>query len=133
MTATRRFCREVQGELPALIAGEVSGWPERTVRAHLKHCGECSAELARQEELSRALAGVRASDVDPPPALLDGLLQTAAHPGLRERAAVPARGAISGARPGLSVAFLTVGALASTGAGWAAWRGARWAAGRLRH
>lgn len=132
-TATRRFCREVQGELPALLAGDVSGWPERTMRAHLRHCTDCSAELARQEELARGLAGVRDNDVDPPAALLDGLLQSAARPGLRERAAVPARGAISGARPGLSVAFLTVGALASTGMGWAAWRGARWVVGRVRH
>jgi hypothetical protein len=51
---------------------------------------------------------------------------------LRERAAVPARGAVSGARPALSVAFLTVGAAASTGVGYAAWRTARWALQRRR-
>jgi len=131
MSATRRFCREVQGELPALLAGEVSGWPERTMRAHLRHCSDCASELKRQEHLAQGLAAVRDTDVEPPAELLDGLLQSAARPGLRERAAVPARGAISGARPGLSVAFLTVGALASTGVGWAAWRGARWAARRV--
>jgi hypothetical protein len=50
---------------------------------------------------------------------------------VRERAAVPVRGAVSGARPGLSVAFLTVGAAASTGLGYGLWRGVR--AVRRRH
>jgi hypothetical protein len=44
---------------------------------------------------------------------------------VRQRVAVPARGALSGARPELSAAFLTVGAIASTGIGYGLWRGAR--------
>src|SRR3954467_1748653 len=63
----------------------------------------------------------------PPPGLLDDLLARAHGGGIRERAAVPARGAVSGARPALSVAFLTVGAAASTGVGYAAYKGLRWA------
>jgi hypothetical protein len=61
----------------------------------------------------------------PPPGLLDDLLARADQRSVRERAAVPARGALSGARPGLSVAFLTVGAAASTGVGYGVWRGVR--------
>jgi predicted anti-sigma-YlaC factor YlaD len=133
MSELRRFCREAQAQLPALVAGELSGWPERTVRAHLKRCTNCSAELERQQQLAAALATLRDSPPQPPPDLLDDLLSQADRRGLRERAAVPARGAVSGARPGLSVAFLTVGAVASTGAGWAAWRAARWAVRRARH
>jgi hypothetical protein len=37
---------------------------------------------------------------------------------------------VSGARPALSVAFLTVGAAASTGLGWTVWRGVRRLRGR---
>jgi len=122
-----RFCRETQAQLPFLVSGELTGWAARVVRGHVKRCADCSAELARQEQLASALQTLRGSPPPPPPGLLDDLLARAGGRGLRERAAVPARGAVSGARPAMSVAFLTVGAVASTGIGYAAWRGARWA------
>ena len=127
-----RFCREAQAQLPFLVSGELTGWGARVVRSHVKRCAECSAELARQEQLSNALASLRESPPQPPPGLLDDLLQRARGGSLRERAAVPARGAVSGARPAMSVAFLTVGAAASTGVGYAAWKGARWALSRRK-
>lgn len=120
-----RFCREAQGQLPALLAGELSGWSERVVRRHVRRCPDCAAELARQEQVSAGLSQLKERPPDPPPELLAGLLAQARRPGLRGRAAVPARGAVSGARPELSVAFLTVGALATTGIGWATWRTGR--------
>lgn len=129
---TPRFCREAQAQLPFLVSGELTGWGARVVRSHVKRCAECSAELARQEQLSNALASLRESPPQPPPGLLDDLLQRARGGSLRERAAVPARGAVSGARPAMSVAFLTVGAAASTGVGYAAWKGARWALSRRK-
>ena len=127
-----RFCREAQAQLPFLVSGELTGWGARVVRAHVKRCAACSAELARQEQLSSALASLRDSPPEPPPGLLDDLLRRARGGSLRERAAVPARGAVSGARPAMSVAFLTVGAAASTGIGYAAWKGARWALSRRK-
>ena len=129
---TPRFCREAQAQLPFLVSGELTGWGARVVRAHVKRCAACSAELARQEQLATALASMRESPPAPPPGLLDDLLRHARGGSLRERAAVPARGAVSGARPGMSVAFLTVGAAASTGLGYAAWKGARWALSRRK-
>jgi anti-sigma factor ChrR (cupin superfamily) len=120
-----RFCRETRTQLPAVASGELAGWPLHVVRAHLRHCAECTAELARQESLSSALTSLRDAPVAPPAGLLDDLLAKADQRGLRERAAVPARGALSGARPGLSVAFLTVGAVASTGIGYGLWRVSR--------
>ena len=122
-----RFCREAQAQLPFLVSGELTGWGARVVRSHVKRCAECSAELTRQEQLSSALASLRETPPEPPPGLLDDLLHRARGGSLRERAAVPARGAISGARPAMSVAFLTVGAAASTGVGYAAYKGIRWA------
>jgi hypothetical protein len=68
---------------------------------------------------------VEATEAPPPDGLLETLLEQAEQPGVRGRAAVPARGAVSGARPGLSVAFLIVGAAAGTAAGYATWRSAR--------
>jgi predicted anti-sigma-YlaC factor YlaD len=120
-----RFCRETRSQLPSMVSRELSGWPLHVVRAHLRRCTACSAELIRQEQLAAALTAMRETTVEPPPGLLDDLLARADRRGVRERAAIPARGALSGARPGLSVAFLTVGAAASTGIGYGLWRGAR--------
>jgi hypothetical protein len=129
---TPRFCRETREQLPFLVSGELTGWGARVVRGHLKRCADCSAELGRQQELAGALAAMRAAPPEPPAGLLDDLLHRARGGGIRQRATVSARGAVSGARPAMSVAFLTVGAAASTGIGYAAWKGARWALTR-RH
>ncbi|MFL6238942.1 MAG: anti-sigma factor family protein [Actinomycetes bacterium] len=126
-----RFCREARSQLPALLAGELTGWSERVVRRHFRRCADCAAELTRQEAVSSGLSTLKTRAPAPPPDLLADLLQQARKPGLRGRAAIPARGAVSGARPGLSVGFLTVGALATTGVGWAAWRGGRGLSRRL--
>jgi predicted anti-sigma-YlaC factor YlaD len=125
-----RFCRETRSQLPALAAGELSGWPLHVVKAHLKRCADCAAEQLRQEQVSTALASLKHAPPAPPPDLLDTLLARADNRGVRERAAVPARGALSGARPGLSVAFLTVGAAASTGIGYGVYRGIKAVRGR---
>ncbi|HET7311054.1 MAG TPA: zf-HC2 domain-containing protein [Mycobacteriales bacterium] len=127
-----RFCREAQAQLPFLVSGELSGWPARVVRSHVKRCADCRAELARQEQLGNAFAEMRTAPPAPPAGLLEDLLARSHGRGIRERAAVPARGAVSGARPALSVAFLTVGAAASTGAGYAAYKGLRWALNKRR-
>jgi anti-sigma factor RsiW len=122
-----RFCRETQAQLPFLVSGELTGWSARVVRAHVKRCAACRAELARQEQLGTVFASMKTAPPEPPAGLLDDLLARAQGRTIRERAAVPARGAVSGARPALSVAFLTVGAAASTGVGYAAYKGLRWA------
>jgi predicted anti-sigma-YlaC factor YlaD len=120
-----RFCREARSQLPAMVSGELTGWPLHVVRAHLRRCTDCSAEVVRQEQLAGALTALRDTHVEPPVGLLDDLLAQANRGSVRQRVAVPARGALSGARPELSVAFLTVGAIASTGIGYGLWRGAR--------
>jgi predicted anti-sigma-YlaC factor YlaD len=125
-----RFCRETRSQLPALESGELSGWPLHVVRAHLRRCPDCSAEQVRQEQLASALASLKGQPPTPPPDLLENLLARADQRSVRERAAVPARGALSGARPGLSVAFLTVGAAASTGVGYGVYRGLKALRGR---
>jgi predicted anti-sigma-YlaC factor YlaD len=126
-----RFCREARSQFPALAAGELSGWPLHVTQAHVRRCADCAAELARQEQLATALASLREAPPAAPEGLLDELLASPRLRGARARAAVPARGAVSGARPGLSITFLTVGAVASTAAGYGAWRAAR--ALRTRH
>lgn len=120
-----RFCRETRSQLPALSAGELSGWSLHVVRAHLRRCADCAADYGRQQRVSDALASLKDQPPEPPAGLLDDLLARADQRSVRERAAVPVRGAVSGARPGLSVAFLTVGAAASTGVGYGVYRGMR--------
>ena len=130
-----RVCGEVQRYLPAYVDGTLSRWRRRLVSVHLRRCDVCSVELERQQTVAAGLEqleSVAASVSDEPPAgLLEALLEQAERPGVRGRAAVPARGAVSGARPGLSVALLVVGAAAGTAVGYAGWRGARAAKSRL--
>src|SRR5690348_10709239 len=66
-----RFCREARSQLPALVSGELAGWPLHVVRAHLRRCAECSAELERQKQLAGALTALRETHVEPPVGLLD--------------------------------------------------------------
>jgi predicted anti-sigma-YlaC factor YlaD len=124
-----RICREVQTQLPALLAETLPGWRRRLVDRHLRRCERCEAELERQREVAVGLGELGAAAAEkpdtPPEELLSALLERAEHPGMRERAAVPARGAVSGARPALSVALLVAAAVAGTAAGFAVWRGLR--------
>ena len=58
----------------------------------------------------------------PPAGLLEDLLEQASHPGVKGRAAVPVRGAVTGARPLLSAVLLLVGAAVGGAVGYACWR-----------
>ena len=126
-----RICREVQAQLPGLVDQTLPWWRRRLVELHARRCADCRAELERQRAVAAGLdqlgaATAAAAEAEAPPeGLLDTLLQQAERPGVRGRAAVPARGAVSGARPALSVALLVVGAAVGTAAGYATWRTAR--------
>ena len=130
-----RICAEVQAQLPAFVDETLPRWRRRLVAMHVKRCPFCGPELEHQRTVAAGLsqlgAAAAATSDEPPEGLLDALLAEADRPGVRGRAAVPARGAVSGARPGLSVALLVVGAAAGTAAGYAGWRGARAVRGRL--
>lgn len=130
-----RICREVQAQLPGLVAETLPSWRRRLVTLHLRRCSRCRAELENQREVAEGLerlgAAMAARNEDPPPYLLNTLLSSADRPGVRGRAAVPVRGAVSGARPALSVALLVAGAAAGTAAGYATWRSARAVRARL--
>lgn len=120
-------CERAQARLPRLLDDSLPGWRRRRIESHVDGCAACAAELARQRVVDEGLLELRAveesaTEVAPPDGLLESLLASANEPDLRARAAVPARAAISGARPGLSVAFLA-GALALVGLGaWGGWK-----------
>lgn len=129
-------CDRVSLLLPAVAEGTLPVWRRRFVDRHLVDCDDCPVELERQWRVAEGIEGLReversAAEVAPPEGLLDTLLEQAQDPGLRARAAVPVRGAISGARPGLSVTF-GLGTLALIAlAAWAGWRlGSRFAEAR---
>jgi anti-sigma factor RsiW len=126
-----RICREVQQQLPAYVDRSLPRVRRRLVGLHLRRCTECQAEFARQRDVSGGLAALAGPSAAPPEGLLTTLLDQAANPGVKGRVAVPARGAVSGARPALSVALLIAGAAAGTGLGYAGWRGARAARRRV--
>jgi anti-sigma factor RsiW len=120
-----RICTEVQAQLPSYVDRSLPRMRRRLVGLHLRRCPDCQAEFARQREVSGGLAALAGPPVSPPEGLLSALLDQAAKPGVKGRVAVPVRGAVSGARPALSVALLVAGAAAGTGLGYAGWRSAR--------
>jgi anti-sigma factor RsiW len=132
-----RIHREVQANLPGLVDGTLPRWRRRLVNMHLKRCDVCTSELVAQQAVVAGLDDLEvatAAAVDDPPAgLLDALLEQADKPGVRGRAAVPVRGAVSGARPALSVALLLVAAAAGTAAGYATWKATRAMLGLVRN
>jgi anti-sigma factor RsiW len=124
----RARCEDVEALLPLHVAGEL-GWRERRrVARHLRRCERCAAAEEHQRHVSDELGRIgRAAaepldEVEPPADLLDTLLEQAREPGLVARAAVPARGAVSGARPGLSVALVLALLAVAALAGWTGWR-----------
>ena len=129
--AASRICAEVQGQLPSYVGRSLPRLRRRLVSVHLRRCADCQAEFARQRDVSSGLAALAGPNEAPPDGLLDSLLGNAARPDMMRRVAVPARGAVSGARPALSVALLVAGAAAGTGIGYAGWRTARAARARL--
>ncbi len=121
----------MQARLPRLVDGTLPGWRRRLLRWHLDHCEECADELDRQRAVAEGLrelgAVEEATQPDPPDELLDAILERVHDPGLRERAARPARGAVSGARPELSVAAVLLSLLVL----YLVWRAARLLVDRL--
>lgn len=120
-----RICDEVQGHLPGYVDRSLPAVRRRLVGLHLRRCPDCQREFSVQRDVAAGLRVLAAPAEEPPEGLLEDLLAQAARPGVKGRAAVPARGAVSGARPGLSVALLVAGAAAGTGVGYAGWKGVR--------
>lgn len=120
-----RMCQEVQAQLPAYVDRSLPRVRRRLVGLHLRRCSECQVAFSRERDLAAGLRVLSAPVEPPPEGLLDELLAQAARPGVKGRAAVPARGAVSGARPALSVALLVAGAAAGTGVGYGTWKGVR--------
>lgn len=119
------MCAEVQSQLPAYVDRSLPRLRRRLVGLHLRRCQECQRAFSAERDLAAGLRVLSTPLEAPPEGLLDELLAQAARPGVKGRAAVPARGAVSGARPALSVALLVAGAAAGTGVGYGTWKGVR--------
>ncbi|HEX2026595.1 MAG TPA: zf-HC2 domain-containing protein [Nitriliruptorales bacterium] len=111
--------------LPHLVDGTLPGWRRRLLQRHLARCAACTDELRRQRTVAEGLRelgeGPPIPQPDPPDEVLDVILDRVRDPGLRERVAAPARGAVSGARPELSVSALLLSLLVT----YLVWRAAR--------
>jgi anti-sigma factor RsiW len=116
-----RVCQEVRTQLPDYVDRTLPRLRRRLVALHLRRCAGCQAEFSAQRELKAGLASLAASGEEPPPGLLETLLEQSSSP----RGAAPLRGAVSGARPALTVALLLAGAASAAGAGYASWLSAK--------
>jgi anti-sigma factor RsiW len=122
---TTTTCTSVQADLPGLDGHELSTRRATEIRGHLVECSECATLAASYRSVRRTLADLHAVATPPPDGLLDTLLDRAAAPRARERAAVYGRGAVSGARPKVVAAGAGVSAVAAAGVGLLAWRALR--------
>ncbi|HEX8003769.1 MAG TPA: zf-HC2 domain-containing protein [Mycobacteriales bacterium] len=118
-------CASTRADLPGLDGHELSTRRATELRAHLAECPECAAMAASFRSVRRTLADLHHVSAAPPDGLLESILERTAVPTVRERAAVVGRGAVSGARPKVIAAGAGVGALATVGAGFLAWRAIR--------
>lgn len=116
-----RVCQEARALLPEYVDRTLPGLRRRLVALHLRRCASCQAEFSAQRELHAGLASLAASGEAPPDGLLETLLEQSDSP----RGAAPLRGAVSGARPALTVALLAAGAATAAGAGYASWLSAK--------
>jgi len=118
-------CASTRADLPGLDGHELSTRRATELRSHLADCPDCAALAASYRSVRRTLADLHHVNAAPPEALLDAILGRTATTGVREKAAVLGRGAVSGARPKVIAAGAGVGALATVGAGFLAWRALR--------
>ncbi len=123
-----KVCAEVRANLPSYVDGSLDLVRRRLLALHLRRCRECQTEFSIQREVHQGLASLAAGGDNPPDGLLEQLLENAASP----RGAAPLRGAVSGARPALSVALLAAGAASAVGAGYVSWMSAKNVRKRLR-
>ena len=120
-----RVCAEVRAVLPAYVDRSLPGLRRQLVRLHLRRCAACQAAFSAQRQQPPR---PRDAGEEPPDGLLAQLLEQTSAP----RGTVPLRGAVSGARPALSLALLAAGAAAGTGVGYASWLSAQHVRRRLR-
>lgn len=118
-------CASTRADLPGLDGHELSTRRATELRAHLADCPDCAAIAASYRSVRRTLADLGHAAVEPPDGLLESILERTSDPSVREKAAVLGRGAVSGARPKVIAAGAGVGALATVGAGFIAWRALR--------
>ena len=123
-----RVCREVRALLPEYVDQTLPRVRRHLVALHLRRCSACQAEFSAQRELHAGLTALTGSGDEPPEGLLETLLQQSDSP----RGAAPLRGAVSGARPALTVALLVAGAASAAGAGYASWLSAKHLRRRLK-
>jgi anti-sigma factor RsiW len=116
-----RVCQEARALLPDYVDRTLPPLRRKLLALHLRRCAACQAEFSAQRELKAGLASLAASGEAPPDGLLETLLQQSDSP----RGAAPLRGAVSGARPALTVALLVAGAASAAGAGYASWLSAK--------
>lgn len=124
---SKRACREVQAQLPAYVDASLPRLRRKLVALHLRRCAVCQAEFSVQRDLHTGLTALASPGEVPPDGLLESLLTQSGSP----RGAAPLRGAVSGAKPVLSVALLLAGAASAAGAGYASWLSAKHVRKRL--
>ena len=123
-------CAEILPYIPGHAGGDLRADSARSVEVHLATCDRCRAESERAHRVLRGLAALTERDVDPPPVLLESILERTAH--LRtSRRLLPALPIAAGDVPRLvlehkeTIASVGAAAIVAAGAAYALWRAVR--------
>lgn len=120
-------CEQVTSYLPGHAGGDVRPEAAQAVEAHVATCAGCRAEAERFRSVQAGLASLRERDVEPPPYLLEAVLEGArAERKRRLLPLVPPLELVRLVQENRDVIVSAAGAaLVVAGAAYALWRAAR--------
>lgn len=70
-------CEQITPYLPGYVGGDIRADTTRVVAEHLASCAACRAETGRQRRVAAGLRSLSEAYVEPPPFLLDAVLESA--------------------------------------------------------
>ena len=70
-------CEQIHPYLPGFAGGDLRPETARVVAAHVEGCAHCTAEVGRHDRVRAGLALLAERELEPPPLLLESVLETA--------------------------------------------------------
>lgn len=122
-------CETVRPYLPAHAGGEITPETARTVEEHLSSCAACRSEAESLARVRTALASLREREVEPPPYVIDAVLEDVRSRRARRLLPVPLlppQEILRVVQENRDAILSAAGAaLVVAGAAWALWRATR--------
>jgi len=122
-------CEQVLPYLPGYVGGDLRPETTKVVMSHLLECTGCRAESARLERARAGLAAMATAEIEPPPYLLEALIEHAGEHHIRRVLPilpVPPAELVRVVQENREAIVSAAGtAVVAAGAAWALWRAVR--------